>query len=142
MESDDSLLDLIDIELEYPTLTPSTLRHPILAYSNIFFATIDYYPVKSRFFDAQSDIVLLTQELFTVAACTVPSAMTVQSQPAKFLLLSGTVEQRFHILAMHVPDPKGDFAACENMQKRIMKIWAGLQLPDSIKQSTSLVWLE
>ena len=53
-----------------------------------------------------------------------------------------TLEQKFYLPAMHVPDQKGDFAVCKNMETRIKTLWAGLQVPSSIKEGTPLVWLE
>ena len=43
---------------------------------------------------------------------------------------------------MQLPNPNDDFAVYKQMQARIMKNWAGLQMLKNIKGSTSLGWLE
>ena len=55
-------------------------------------------------------------------------------QPAIVFSSAGDAPEKFQILAMHVSDPKGDFAVCKNMQTRVLTVWVGLQLPDSIKE--------
>ena len=60
----------------------------------------------------------------------------------EFHLQLGTLEPRFHLLAVLGPDPNGDFTVCNTTSTNIMTTMAVLQLIDNIKRSTSLDWQE
>ena len=80
MESDDSLPVLTDLEFDFPTLTPSTLRQPIepvVTFPSPPSITIPSNPASP---DAQTDTVSTTQGLSSF--CSATPVTTDQLQPS------------------------------------------------------------
>ena len=142
MESDDSLPVFTAIEFGFQTLTPSTLGQPIKPVVN--FLSPPSIPISSNPAspDAQSDTVSTTQGLSSITVCSNHFVTADQLQPPPLRFLLRTLEPRFHLPAMHAPNPKGYFSMCNNTPAETMTTIADLPLPDNITESTSVDWRE
>ena len=141
MESDDSLPVLTDLEFDFPTLTPSTLRQPI--------EPVVTFP---RLLQSQSRQTLLNPTHNRTPsqqrrgclhfALLLLSPLTNYNLQPFLLLLETRLDPRWYFPEAHAPDLNKNYAICSDLRAKITIAEIDLQLPDNTKGNTSPDWRE
>ena len=115
MESDNSLPVLTDLELDFPTLTPSTLGQPIEPVVTFFSPPSTTIPSSPASPEAQSDNISTTQALSSF--CSAPTVTTDQLQPST--------------ISTSVGDPRSQIVSSRSSRARSKRNLRNLQQPAS-----------
>ena len=136
---------LTDIEFEIHTIRSSFLGHPIEPVVTVLSPPSTFITSNPTSPDAKSDTLSTTQDLFFViylcnlyhSTCHYCSIATYYY----FILSWGRLREKSSSCDARARS-NDDFSVCKVMQTGTTPILVHLQLLDSIKESTSLVWLE
>ena len=106
MESGNSLPALTDLEIDFPTLTLSTLGQPIEPVVTFLSPHSKTIRSNSASPDAQSDIVSSTQGLSSFTVCSTPTVTTDQLQPPSISSSVGDARSKISLSCSACARPK------------------------------------
>ena len=80
--------------------------------------------------------------LYSFTVCSTRTVATYLLQPPSISSSFGDADPRSHLLAVHAPDPNGNYAICNDSPATNITAETDLQLTDNTRENISLDWPE